>query len=103
MKTEVYSWRVSAEKKMELESEARREGKSMARLLEEISSQWLNERRKSRNGDETEQAAIRRRVTANAGTMRGGDPSRSARTGELVREIVRQKHEQESNASRRTD
>jgi len=103
MKTEVYSWRVSAEKKAALESEARREGKSLASLLEQITANWLEERRNSRNGDEAEQAAIRKRVMATVGTIRSGDPTRSQRASELVREVIRQKHEKESNASRRTD
>ena len=56
MKTEVYSWRVSAQRKAELESEARRDGMSLAGLLERITTDWLQERRESRNGDEAEQA-----------------------------------------------
>lgn len=103
MKTEVYSWRLSAQKKADLESEARREGKSLARLLERITGNWLEERRNSRNGEEAKQAAIRKRVMATVGTIRGGDPTRSQRASELVREIIRQKHEKESHAFRRTD
>ena len=103
MKTEVYSWRVSAQKKLELESEAKREGKSVAQLLDEISSKWLEERRNSRNGDDAEQAAIRKRAAAAIGSIRGGDPTRSSRASELVREIIARKHAKESRASRRTD
>ena len=103
MKDQVYSWRISAQKKAALESEARREGTSLAQLLELITADWLQEQRKSRNGDEKEQAAIRRRVMAAVGTIRGVDPTRSQRASELVREIVREKHANESNASRRAD
>jgi len=103
MKTEVYSWRLSAEKKAALEVEARREGKSLAGLLEQITGKWLEKRHSSRNGDEAEQAALRKRVMATVGTIRGGDPTRSQRASELVREIIRRKHERESNAFRRTD
>jgi hypothetical protein len=103
MKTEVYSWRVSADRKAELEEEARREGTSLAQLLDQITAGWLNHRRNGRNGDKAEQAAIMRRVMATVGTIRGGDPTRSQRAGELVREIIRQKHAKEANASRRTD
>ena len=87
---------------MELESEARREGKSVAEVLDEISSQWLNTRRDAHNRDGTEQARIRKRIMATVGTVRGGDPTRATRSRELVREIVRRKHEKESSASRRT-
>jgi len=103
MKTEVYSWRVSAQKKAELESEARREGTSLAGLLEQITGHWLGERRNARNGDEAEQAAIRKRMMAAVGSIRRGDPTRSQRASELVREIIYQKHLKESHASRRTD
>ena len=103
MKNQVYSWRISAQKKAELESEARREGTSLAHPLELITADWLQEQRKSRNGDEKEQAAIRRRVMAAVGTIRGGDPTRSQRASQLVREIIREKHARESNASRRAD
>lgn len=101
MKTEVYSWRVSALQKAELESEARREGLSLSGLLERITTDWLRKRRDSRNGDEAEQAELRRRVMATVGTIRGGDPTRSQRASELVREIILKKHIKESNASRR--
>lgn len=103
MKTEVYSWRLSAQKKLELEIQARREGKSVAQLLDEISSAWLQERKNSRNGDDAEQEALRRRIMKTVGTIRGGDPTRASRASELVREIIRSKHLKESNAHRRTD
>ena len=103
MKTEVYSWRLSAEKKAELEGEARRERLSVAGLLDKITSAWIKERRSGRNGDEKEQEAIRRRVMKTVGSIRGGDPSRSQRASELVREIILKKHLRESNASRRAD
>jgi hypothetical protein len=92
MKTEVYSWRVSAARKADLESEARREGTSVAELLEKITSAWLQERRHSRNGEEAEQAAIRRRAAAAIGSIRGGDPTRSSRASQLVKEILRKRY-----------
>jgi hypothetical protein len=105
MKTAVYSWRVSAEKKMELESEARRQGRSLAAVLEQITTDWLEQRRLASNDDEAEQAAIRRRVMATVGTLRGGDPTRSSRTSELVRDVIWEKHlkERERNARRRSN
>jgi len=92
MKTEVYSWRVSAERKAELESEARREGTSVAELLEKITTDWLQERRTSRNGDEAVQAAIRRRAAVAIGSIRGGDPMRSSKASQLVKEILRKRY-----------
>jgi hypothetical protein len=103
MKTEVYSWRLSPHRKAALEAEARREGTSLAKLLEDITASWLEEQRKSRNGDEAEQAAIRTRVMATVGTMRSGDPTLSTRTSEIVRERILRKHLKEAHASRRAD
>jgi hypothetical protein len=98
MKTEVYSWRLSADRKAELEAEARREGTSLSALLDRVTAEWLAERRNGHSNDEAEQAAIRKRVMATVGTIRGDDPTRSARTSELVREIIYKKHIKESNA-----
>jgi len=103
MKTAVYSWRVNAEKKAELESEARRERISLSALLDRITSNWLAERRNGHGDDEAEQVAIRKRAAAAIGSIRGGDPTGAARARELVREIIVRKHAKESNASRRPD
>ena len=101
MKTEVYSWRVSAAKKADLESEARREGTSVADLLDRITADWLQERRTSRNGEQDEQAALGRRVMATVGTIHSGDPTLATRAREVVRERIARKHSEESRASRR--
>src|SRR5690242_6885097 len=103
MKTEVYSWRISADKKAELEGEARREGTSLAQLLDQITADWLKEQRTSRKGEEGEQASIRKRVMATVGTIRSGDPSLARRASGIVRERILGKHLKESRASRRSD
>jgi len=103
MKTEVYSWRLSAQRKAELEGEARREGTSLAKLLEDITADWLEEQRKSRNGRDAEQAALRKRVMATVGTIRSGDATLSTRASEIVRERILRKQLKESHASRRAD
>jgi hypothetical protein len=101
MKTEVYSWRLSAARKVALESAARREGISVAELLEQITTGWLAQRR---NGDseDAEQFAIRRRAATAIGSLHGGDLTRSTRASELVREIIARKHAKESRGSLRT-
>jgi hypothetical protein len=98
MKTEVYSWRLSVHRKAELEDAARREGTSVSALLERVTSDWLAERRNGHSDDDTEQAAIRKRAMAAIGSIRSGDPTRSARASELVREIIARKHAKESRA-----
>ncbi len=103
MKTEVYSWRISPQKKIELETAARREGTSLAALLDRITSGWLAEHRNGHADDEAEQAAIRKRVMATVGTIHSGDPTLATRAREIVRERIVRKHAQEANASRRTN
>ncbi|MFY9562362.1 MAG: hypothetical protein WAQ52_19185 [Terriglobales bacterium] len=73
----------------------------MAGLLDQITADWLQRRRNSRNGDEAEQAALRRRVMATVGTIRSGDPTLATRAREVVRERIVRKHAEESRASRR--
>jgi hypothetical protein len=92
MKTEVYSWRVSAEQKAELESEARREGTSLATLLARITADWLGERRNSRNSEDAEQAAIRKRAASVIGSMVGNDPSRASQSSQRVKEILSKRY-----------
>src|ERR1700749_2661716 len=98
MKTEVYSWRLSTETKARLEEEAQREGASLSALLERATSEWLAERRNGNLDDEVEQAAIRKRAAAAIGSIRGGDPTRSGRSSELVSEIISRKQAKESRA-----
>lgn len=98
MKTEVYSWRLSAARKAELEAEARREGTSLSALLDRVTADWLAERRNRHSDDDAEQAILRRRVMATVGTIRGNDPARSEQAGELVRDIIRKKYIKESDA-----
>ncbi|MGA8270144.1 MAG: hypothetical protein WB919_01215 [Candidatus Sulfotelmatobacter sp.] len=98
MKTEVYSWRLSVDRKAELEQEAHREGTSLSGLLDRVTAEWLGQRRNGHANDDAEQAEIRRRAADAIGSIRGGDPTRSARSSELVREIISKKHLKESNA-----
>jgi len=99
MKTEVYSWRLSAATKANLESEARQEGTSVSKLLEQITADWLAQRRNGYSDDEAEQAAIRKRASSAIGSIASGDSRRSERASELVREIIYRKHVKESNAA----
>ena len=92
MKSEVYSWRVSPEKKVALESEAIREGKSVAQVLDEISSGWLEVKRRSFAEDEEEQAMLRARVLTLAGSLSGGDPGRAADASRRVKESLAKRY-----------
>jgi hypothetical protein len=56
MKTEVYSWRVSAELKSDLECEARRRKTTVAAVLNLAAREWLKNSRAA--NDDTEQQRL---------------------------------------------
>ncbi|HEY4054515.1 MAG TPA: hypothetical protein VGL74_12265 [Terriglobales bacterium] len=97
MKTEVYSWRVSAEKKLALESEAMREGISFAQVLDDISSEWLERKRLALAEDELEQKKLRARVLKLAGSLSGGDPDRASNASRRVKEILAKRNGRRSH------
>ena len=97
MKTEVYSWHLSAEKKAELEAETRREGGYPRCLIVSPPIGPPNTATAIRTTMRNP-AAIRRRALAAIGSVAGGDPTRSERASALVREIICRKHVKESNA-----
>jgi hypothetical protein len=101
MKSAVYSWRLDPGKKVDLEAELRREGVSLSRLLDELTTKWLRDRRNGHAGDDAEQAAIRKRAAAAIGSVASGDPTRSQRVRELVSKIIYSKHLKETHAFER--
>src|SRR5689334_9503043 len=76
-KTEVYSWRVSRELKSELEEEARRRNLSLSAMLDLAVTEWLN-RRTDAVCDDEEQRRLQAVAAKYAGSIAGGDPTRSA-------------------------
>lgn len=89
MKSEVYSWRLSAELKADLQRHAREEKVSLSELLERISQDWLAKRRLE---DKAEQVRIWARVEKVIGKISGKDPYRSQNVGKLVREKLARKY-----------
>jgi hypothetical protein len=83
-KSEVYSWRVAIEVKAALEHEARREGRSVGGLLEQIAIEWLTARRGATDGED-EQARLRKVAAKTFGTIEGGNPDRSTTVRTAVR------------------
>ena len=84
MKTEVYSWRVSAELKADPEREARRQKLPVSAILDKAARAWLRNERAAAD-DEKEQRRLHRAAEKFFGAINGGDPSRSRRVGEIVR------------------
>jgi hypothetical protein len=103
MKTEVYSWRLSADLKAEIEDQARSESKSMSALLEELTSDGLRVRRRGNSGQATARAALLKRVLPTVGTIRSGDPYLASKVNQTVRGRIARKLLDEVHASRRTD
>ena len=68
MKTEVYSWRLDADLKEELEAEARRRKKSVGALLDQYAREGIHKAHK-RRFDESEEARIRARVEKAIGSV----------------------------------
>jgi len=101
MKTAVYSWRLELEKKADLEAELRREGLHLSKLLDDLTTDWLRNRRNGHANDDAEQAAIRKRAASAIGSVAGGDPTRSERASQLVSDIIYEKYLRGLNASKR--
>jgi hypothetical protein len=89
MKSDVYSWRLSSELKSSLELEARRRGKSLAGLLEDISRDFLE---RVSNDVEREDAAIRRAATRVIGAIAGGKPRRAEQARSELRHRLKLRH-----------
>src|SRR6266571_5844180 len=79
-RTEACRWRLSSRIKAGLEHEARRAGKSVSALLEEITGEWLRARREAAGAAPGEQARLHAGVAKRTGSLAGGDPSRSTRS-----------------------
>lgn len=82
---------------MALESEAVREGKSVAQILDDISSEWLEQRRRTLAGDEIEQKKTRARVLKLARSISGGDPDRASNASRRVKESLANRHARRSH------
>jgi hypothetical protein len=83
-KSEVYSWRVAPAVKAALEDEARREGESVGSLLERISLEWLDARRRATDGND-EQARLHAAAAGTLGAIAGGNPDRSRSVRTAIR------------------
>jgi post-segregation antitoxin (ccd killing protein) len=91
MKTQVYSWRLSAEVKTDLEREARVRRMPVSAILEAAVRDWL----KKAGDNGTEEEAQRRLHAAAArcvGVFESGDPGRSERARQTLRERLRRRH-----------
>jgi hypothetical protein len=91
MKTEVYSWRVSADVKTELEREARRRRISLAALLDLAARELLNKNGAELDGDQ-EQVRLQQAAAHCFGTIEGDDPHRSEKARHEVGRRLRRRY-----------
>jgi hypothetical protein len=90
-KTEVYSWRVEADTKAELQRAARRANQSMGSLLGRIVREWLAATGAS-SADAAEQQRLHQIASKFIGTLRGGNPHRAEEARSAVRARLLAKH-----------
>ena len=82
-KSEVYSWRLTPELKERLVAVARREGISLADLLEAMAAEWLD--RHADPEEERLQQSLQEAAAPWLGSLAGDDPQRSRRVREGMR------------------
>ena len=77
---------------MGLEEEARREGVSLAQLMDRMAHQWLKRRKQQNEDDDVEQERLHVAAAKYMGTISGGDPFASEKVREVVRKRVRERN-----------
>jgi len=93
MKTETFTWRVSREVKSALEKEARHEKVTVAALLDQVTRQWLMDRRAKSAGDLAGQSKLHAEAAKSIGKIAGENPFRSESVRVLIRERLARKHD----------
>ena len=91
-KNEVYSWRLDADMKTELDRQARMQGMTLANVLNMLAQRWLDEQKKQNAENEAEQKRLHDLVARFAGCISGGDPHASRNVSEIVRKRVRERN-----------
>jgi hypothetical protein len=89
VKSVVYSWRVSPELLTALEGVARREGVSVAALLDRLASQCVAV---NDGEDDENQARLHALAAKSFGSIHGGSRDRAERSRELVVARIKQRH-----------
>jgi hypothetical protein len=90
-KTQVYSWRVAAETKAELQRAAKRANQSVSGLLDRIVREWLDALR-SNGGDLAEQQRLHAAAAKCIGVLRGGNPHRAEEATRAIRARLAASH-----------
>ena len=91
MRTEVYSWRLSAELKTDLEREARRRKLSVSTILDLAARDWLMKSNVA-GDDEEEQRRLHKAASGCFGVLASGDACRSKHASEDLRKRLRKRY-----------
>jgi predicted transcriptional regulator len=89
MKTTVYSWRLSQERKAALEQLARKQKRSVAELIDQAVVRLLEQT--PDNDDETLQDELHRAASRAIGSVAGGDPERATNARDHIREKLQRR------------
>ena len=90
MKTDVYSWRLTAAKKAALENRARQEGASLSQLLDRITQEWMEAR--NNEIDPVEQRRLHAAVHKTLGVISGKNPVRAEQSRAAIRKRLADRH-----------
>lgn len=91
-KTEVYSWRVTADLKVALEDAAREERTSVGELLGRMARQWLRDRAAGTSESEAAQQRVRASSERFVGSLAGGNPRRAeGARGEIRQRLAKRR------------
>jgi len=91
MRTEVYSWRLSAELKSDLERAARLRNVSTSAILEMAVRDWLRNGRTETADDEV-QGRLQAEVASSVGVLAGRNPRRAETAREAIRKRLARRH-----------
>jgi hypothetical protein len=91
MKTEVYSWRVSADLKTGLEREARRRKISLSAVLDQAAQEWLM--KSGAGNDDDEQKRLQQAASECFGVLASGDARRSETVSQVVQRRLQRRYD----------
>jgi ABC-type glutathione transport system ATPase component len=90
-KSEVYTWRLSPAVKAALEEAARRKGRTVSELLDEIVAEKLQTLGWEPEEEEERQRELHERAASFAGCFAGGDRQRATNARAILRDRVKRR------------
>ncbi|MBV8773680.1 MAG: hypothetical protein JO166_15340 [Deltaproteobacteria bacterium] len=90
LKSEVYSWRVDADTKAQLQQAARHYNQSLGGLLTRIVREWLDTH--PNEADVAEQKHLHEAASKYIGVLHGGTPYSAEETRRVIRERLARKY-----------